>query len=364
MPEEKNKDKEKSLLVLSAPPHIKAGDSINKIMWTVVAVLMLPSVYSIYIFGFHAALILLTSVVSGVSAEAAFQYFMKREIKVKNGSSVITGLLVGMNVPPNAPIWMTAIGTIFAVIIVKELFGGLGYNIFNPALAGRAFMMASWPIHMTTNWHSFPSGAVFAEKIIPAGNIPNEIFNIITQATPLTALKESSRLMQEYNIPFDSLYSFLIKNNIIKSLLMGNVGGCIGETSVLLIFIGGLILIFRRIITWHIPVSFIGSIAIVSYLYYYFLGFTHPGFVALLHIFSGGIFLGAFFMATDMVTSPVSVTGMIIFGIGCGLLTFTIRVLGGYPEGVSYSILIMNAAVPLIDRFTKPAIFGVSKERL
>jgi len=356
--------KDKSLLFLSAPPHIKTGDNINKIMWTVVAVLMLPVAYSIYIFGYHAALILLTCVVSGVSAEAAFQYFMKREIKVMNGSSVITGLLVGMNVPPNSPVWMSAIGTVFAVIIVKEFFGGLGYNIFNPALAGRAFMMASWPVHMTTNWHTFPSGTVIAEKISPSVNLPHEVFDVITQATPLTALKESARLMQEYNIPFDNLYSFLINNNIIKSLIIGNIGGCIGETSVLLIFIGGLILIFRRIITWHIPVSFIGSIAIVSYIYYYFLGFSHPGFIAMLHIFSGGIFLGAFFMATDLVTSPVSGIGMIIFGIGCGLLTFTIRVLGGYPEGVSYSILIMNAVVPLIDRFTKPAVFGVDRERL
>jgi len=170
--------------------------------------------------------------------------------------------------------------------------------------------------------------------------------------------------MQEYNIPLDSIYSFLLNNDILESLFIGNIGGCIGETSVLLILIGGLILIFRRIITWHIPVSFIGTIAIVSYIYYYFLGFAYPGFVVMLHIFSGGVFLGAFFMATDLVTSPVSGIGMIIFGIGCGLLTFTIRALGGYPEGVSYSILIMNAVVPLIDRFTKPSVFGVSKERL
>jgi electron transport complex protein RnfD len=259
---------------------------------------------------------------------------------------------------------MSAIGTIFAVIIVKELFGGLGYNIFNPALAGRAFMMASWPVHMTTNWHSFPSGPVIAEKIISDRNLPAEVFDIITQATPLTALKESGRLMQEYNIPLENLYGYLFDNNILKSLLIGNSGGCIGEVSVLLILIGGLFLIYRRIITWHIPVSFIGTIAVVSYIYYYFLGFNYPGFAALLHIFSGGIFLGAFFMATDLVTSPVSGIGMIIFGVGCGLLTFTIRALGGYPDGVSYSILIMNAVVPLIDRFTKPSVFGVTNERL
>lgn len=356
--------KDKSLLVLSAPPHIKTNDSVKKIMWTVVAVLMLPVIYSVYIFGFHAALILSVCVISGVSAEAAFQFLMKRKINVLDGSSVITGLLVGMNVPPHSPVWMSAIGTVFAVVIVKEFFGGLGFNIFNPALAGRAFMMASWPVHMTTNWHRFPTGTIIAEKLTTTGNLPQEVFDVITQATPLTALKESGRLVHEYNIPIDSLYDFFIKNNILKSLMIGNIGGCVGETSALLILIGGLFLMWRKIITWHIPVSFIGSIAIVSYLYYYLIGFSFPGFVALIHILSGGIFLGAFFMATDMVTSPVSAGGMIIFGTGCGLLTFAIRVLGGYPEGVSYSILIMNAAVPLIDRFTKPVVFGVSKERL
>ena len=295
--------KKKSLLVLSAPSHIKTADSVNKIMWTVAAVLMLMAAYSIYIFGYHSALILLTCVFAGVSAEAAFQYFMKREIKVMNGSAVITGLLVGMNVPPNSPVWMPAIGTVFAVIIVKELFGGLGNNIFNPALAAKAFMIASWPMYMATQQNTF-----------------------------------------------------LFEHDILKSLLIGNIGGCIGEVSALIIFIGGLVLIFRRIITWHIPVSFIGTVAVTSYLYYYFLDFHMPGAAAMLHILSGAVFLGAFFMATDLVTSPVSGIGKIIFGIGCGLLTFTIRVFGEYPEGVAFSILIMNSVVPLIDRFVKPRV--------
>jgi electron transport complex protein RnfD len=256
----------------------------------------------------------LVCVLVGVSAEAAFQYFIKKEIKVMNGSAVITGLLVGMNVPPHVPVWMPAIGTIFAVIIVKELFGGLGHNIFNPALAGKAFMAASWPVYMTTTIDGRDGNLAFA-----------------------------------------------VENNILKPLFIGNTGGCIGEASVLFIFIGGLILIFRRIIRWHIPVAFIGTVAVISYLYYYILGFTHPEFAAIFHIFSGSVFLGAFFMATDLVTSPVSGIGMIIFGIGCGLLTFTIKVFGGYPEGVVFSILIMNAVVPLIDRFVKPGVFGIPK---
>ncbi len=356
--------KDPSLLVLSSAPHIKSGDNINKIMWSVVLALLPTVVYSISIFGLHSALVILTAVVSSVMSEGFFQKFMKRPVKVVDGSAVITGILLAMNVPPGAPLWMVAIGSAFAVIIAKQVFGGLGFNIFNPALAGRAFMMASWPVHMTTNWHKFPSGNIIAEKLTYQGNLPQEVFDVITQATPLTALKESNRLVLEYNISIDSLYDFLINNHILKSLFIGNIGGCIGETSALLILFGGLFLLWKRIITWHIPVTFIGTVAFMSYFYYYLIGFSYPEFVALVHVLSGGIFLGALFMATDMVTSPVSARGMVLFGIGCGLLTFAIRVLGGYPEGVSYSILLMNAAVPLIDRYTKPDIFGVSKERL
>lgn len=359
-----SRSKDSSLLALSSAPHIKAGDSINKIMWTVVIALMPNTFYAVYIFGFNAALILTVSVAAAVLSEYIFQVLMKRPVKIFDGSAVITGLLVAMNVPPHAPAWMVALGSVFAVIIVKQLFGGVGFNIFNPALAGRAFMMASWPVYMTTNWHRFPTGNIMAEKLTSKGSIPQEVFDVITQATPLTALKESSRLTLEYNITIDNLFDYLISSNILESLFIGNIGGCIGETSALLILAGGLFLMWRRVITWHIPVSFIGTVVVVSYLYYYLIGFSYPEFVVLVHILSGGIFLGAFFMATDMVTSPVSARGMVLFGIGCGLLTFTIRVLGGYPEGVSYSILLMNATVPLIDRFTKPEAFGVLKERL
>ncbi len=359
-----SRGKDPSLLVLSSAPHIKGGDRINKIMWTVVIALLPNTLYAVYIFGINAALIIGVSVASAVLSEYLYQILMKRPVKVLDGSAVITGLLVAMNVPPQAPVWMVALGSAFAIIIVKQLFGGIGFNIFNPALAGRAFMMASWPVYMTTSWHRFPTGNILAEKLASKGSIPQEVFDIITQATPLTALKESSRLTLEYNITIDNLFDYLMSSNILESLFIGNIGGCIGETSALLILVGGIFLLWRRIITWHIPVSFIGTIAVVSYLYYYLIGFPYPEFVVLVHLLSGGIFLGAFFMATDMVTSPVSARGMVLFGMGCGLLTFTIRVLGGYPEGVSYAILLMNATVPLIDRFTKPEAFGVRKERL
>jgi len=351
--------KEKSLLVLSAPPHIKSNDSINKIMWTVAAVLMLPVTYSIYIYGLNAALIPAVCAISGVSAEAVFQFLMKRKIQVLNGSSVITGLLLGLSLPPHFPLWMSAIGTVFAVVVIKEFFGGLGFNIFNPALAGRALLMVLWPVQMTSNWHIFSNGSILAEKYTTTGNLTTEAFHAITQATPLSALKNGGRLLQESGIAINNLYDFFISNSILKSLIIGNVGGCIGETSAIIIFICGLFLLWRKIITWYIPVSFIGSVALVSYVYYSISGFTLPGYITLFHIFSGGLLLGAFFMATDMVTSPISASGMIIFGIGCGLITFSIRIWGGYPEGAAYAILIMNAVVPLIDRYTQHKVFGV-----
>ena len=356
--------KEKSFPFLSPPPHIKAGDSIKKIMWTFTAVLMLICSYSIYIFGLHTALIFAVCVVSGVSAEAAFQLLVKRKIKVTDGSSVITGLLVGMNVPPHSPLWMCSIGTVFAVVIVKEFFGGLGFNIFNPALAGRAFMSASWPAYMATNWHIFPSGSIYSEKLTMSGSIPQGVLDVITQATPLTAFKEGGKLLREYNLPMDTLYDLFVKNNTLKSLMTGNTGGCTGEVSALLLLAGGIFLMSRKIITWQIPVSFIGSVAMMSYFYYSYIGISFPGFASLIHILSGGLLLGAFFMATDMVTTPLSAAGMVIFGTGCGLITFAIRILGGYPEGVCYAILIMNAAVPLIDNLTSPAVFGITKKSI
>ncbi len=351
--------KDNSLLFLSSPPHIKSGDSIKSIMWTVVAVLMLPAVFSVYIFGIQSAYILGICVLSGVSAEFIVQLLMKRKIKALDGSSVITGLLVGMSVPPHSPFWMPAAGTIVAVVVFKEFFGGLGLNLFNPALAGRAFLMIVWPVQMTTNWHIFPIGSVIAEKLITAGKFTSEAFLAITGATPLTVLNQSERFAKDYNIPVNGLYEFFINNNLLKSMLIGNVGGCIGETSVILILIGGLFLMWRKIISWHVPAAFIGSMALATYLYYYNTGSTIPGFVTMVHVFSGGLFLGAFFMATDMVTTPLSGRGLFLFGLGCGLITFLIRIVGGYTEGVMFAILIMNASVPLIDRFVKPKVFGL-----
>jgi len=180
---------------------------------------------------------------------------------------------------------------------------------------------------------------------------------VVTHATPLTALKEGARMLTEYNIKIEDFCAFLFSPDMIWSHFKGDIGGCVGETSALLLLIGGFILLARRVITWHIPVSYTLSVAVLAIAYYKLIGYPQPQMIALSHILTGGLMLGAFFMATDMVTSPLSRKGMLLFGVGCGIITFVIRIWGGYPEGVSYSILLMNAAVPLIDRFTKPKIF-------
>ena len=343
----------------SNAPHIRDGGSVKKIMWTVVLALLPAVVYSVYIFGLRALVLYVVSVLAAVIAETIMRLLLKRKITSLDGSAVITGILIAMNVPPASPVWMTAIGSVFAIVIVKQLFGGLGFNIFNPALAARAFMLASWPAYMTAGWNIFDNEKVISQIPLSAPPaFPQEVFDVMTGATPLTALKEGTRMLADYNIKIEEFCAFLFSPEMIWSQFKGNIGGCVGETSALLLLIGGLILLVRRVITWHIPVSYILSVAGLTFLYYSLIGYPQPQMIALSNVLTGGLILGAFFMATDMVTSPVSKKGMLLFGVGCGLITFVIRIWGGYPEGVCYSILLMNATVPLIDRFTKPKIFG------
>jgi len=355
MPEEKKPAPE---LVLSSAPHIRTEQSLPAIMWMVVIALLPAAAYSVYLFGLHALILMLASIIAAVGADALMQILLRRPRSFTDGSAVITGLLLAMNVPPQAPVWMAVIGSFFAIIIAKQLFGGIGFNIFNPALAGRAFLMTSWPVYMTTKWHHFSPANVLSSGIANALGIPNAAYDVITGATPLGALKEAPKLLGDMGVPIESLYKLLFSNEMLASLFIGNVGGCIGETSALLLLVGALFLLYKRIITWHIPFSYLGTVAGIMLLYYTLTGFPFPFRGAIFHLLSGGLMLGAFFMATDMVTSPVTKKGMIIFGAGCGLVTCVIRIWGGYPEGVSYSILLMNAAVPLIDRFTKPRVFG------
>lgn len=348
----------KTQVTISNAPHIRVNDSVIKIMWTVVVAMLPAAAYSVYIFGISALIIYGTAIGAAIISEALYQVLMKRPVSVHDGSAVITGMLIAMNVPPAAPPWMVAIGSVFAMIIVKQLFGGLGFNIFNPALAARAFMLASWPVYMTTGWHSFGGNRVLASTIENSIGLPQKAFDALSQATPLGVIKEGPQLLNDYGITLQQLQDFIFSPEMLTSSFFGNVGGCIGETSALLLLLGGILLLVRRVITWHIPVSFIGTVAALAYLYYSLIGYPAVHMVILSHVLSGGLFLGAFFMATDMVTSPVTGKGMILFGAGAGAVTFVIRIWGGYPEGVSYSILLMNAVVPLIDRFVKPKVFG------
>jgi electron transport complex protein RnfD len=328
----------KDLLVVSASPHIRGKGDITLAMRWVILALLPALVFSVYLFGWRALIIILISIAASIGCEAVMQKMLGKKISITDCSALLTGLLLAFNLPPNVPLWLPAIGSAFAIIFAKQLFGGLGYNFINPALAGRAFLMASWPSFMTKGW------------LAPANGTLSGI-DTITGATPLDLLKNAAN----YGEP-NAIIGQLNKLATIKNLFFGNIGGCIGETSALLLLIGGLFLIFIKIVDYRIVVGYLGSFIILA------LVLPTKGNL-LFHLFSGGLFLGAFFMATDWVTSPVTSKGRWVFGIGCGVLTIVIRVWGGYPEGVSYSILLMNVFTPLIDRLTKERIFGEQKKK-
>lgn len=308
-----------SMLTLSSSPHIRSNETVKGIMRDVIIALIPAALAGIYFFKFRAALVMITAIVSAVFSEWLWQKLTKREITINDLSAVVTGILIAFNVPVTIPLWMVAIGSAFAIIVVKQFFGGIGQNVVNPALAARAFLLSSWPSAMT-NWTI--DGA--------------------TSATPLAILKGA-----EGQLPS------------LTNLFIGHVGGCIGETSALALLIGFAYLLYRRVISYHIPVFYIGTVIILTTL------IGRNGFMtgnAIYEIFAGGLMLGAIFMATDYTTCPMTKKGQIIFAIGCGLLTSVIRIFSGaYPEGVSYSILIMNLFVPLIDKYVIPTKFGKVK---
>lgn len=308
-------------LLVGSSPHIKSGESTRKIMGNVVIALAPALIASLYFFKIQAAMLILVTVLSCVLSEYAWNKIAKKPNTISDLSAVVTGILLAFNLSPAVPVWIAAIGGVFAIIIAKQLFGGLGHNFINPALAARAFMMASWPVQMTT-WR-----------------LPG--WDAISTATPLALLKkggEASGQMPE-----------------LWDIIIGNIGGTIGETSALALLIGAVYLLVRKVITIELPVAFIGSVGLMTWIF----GGSEPftgDFIR--HILSGGLMLGAFFMATDYATSPVTLKGRIVMGIGCGLMTSVIRLFGGYPEGVSYSILLMNLTVPMIDRYMMPKRFG------
>ncbi|HHY77764.1 MAG TPA: RnfABCDGE type electron transport complex subunit D [Clostridiales bacterium] len=314
---------ENTMFRVTSSPHIRSGETTQRIMLDVIIALLPALAAGIYYFGMRSLLVTLVSVVFAVVTEFVMQKLLKRPVTINDLSAVVTGILLAFNVPSTAPLWMVAIGAIFAIAVAKHCFGGLGHNFINPALAARAMLLASWPVRMTSS--AFVSPGVDA----------------VSTATPLEALS----LGTMENLPS------------LMDLFIGNVAGCIGETSALALLIGGLYLIYRGVISFTIPVTYIGTVAILSFI---FGGFSP--YIAVYHVLAGGLFLGAIFMATDYSSSPMTPKGQIIMGLGAGILTTLIRFYGAYPEGVSYSILLMNVATPLIDRFTMPRKFGEVKK--
>jgi Na+-translocating ferredoxin:NAD+ oxidoreductase subunit D len=294
----------------SVSPHIRTRDDVQSIMWWVVISLLFPVAAATYFFGFKALLLIVFTTLAAVLAEAAFQKIIGMPVTIRDGSAAVTGILLALVLPPTLPLWMAGIGAVAAIVLVKGLFGGLGFNIFNPALAARAILLASWPVAMTT-W------------VTPLDSL--------TTASPLYLAKMHQAVPDYFN------------------LFLGNRAGSLGETSVLAILIGAAILYGKKIIDWPAPTAYIGSVALLTLLL---------GQDPLFHVMSGGLLLGAFFMATDYVTAPITAQGRFIFGLGCGVMTVLIRLYGGFPEGVNYSILLMNMMTPVIDAYVRPRLFG------
>jgi Na+-translocating ferredoxin:NAD+ oxidoreductase subunit D len=318
-------------------PHIHGGESVDRIMWSMVIALMPAMFASFYFFGADAMLVTSVAVLSCMLTELLIHwlFFNKKEITISDGSAVITGILLAFNLPSSLPLWMVIVGSIAAIGIAKMPYGGLGKNIFNPALVGRVLLLISFPVEMTT-WP-----------------LPHAYNSVVTDAISGPTFLGSLR---EGMINGKSLSQIMDNAPSYTDMFLGNIGGSLGEVSALAIIIGGLFLLFRKIISWHIPVSFIFTVFVFTGI----LWESNPAVYAdpVYNILAGGVMLGAVFMATDLVTSPMTKQGKIIFGIGCGLITVVIRIWGSYPEGVSFAILIMNAFVPLINKGFRPKPFG------
>lgn len=328
---------------VSVSPHIRSNVSVERIMWTVVVCLLPPLILSIFIFGIQTLIITLVSVASCVAAEAVSQKLLHRPITVKDGSAVITGLLLAYIIPPGVPFWIPILGAVMAIYIAKHLLGGIGFNIFNPALIGRAFLVATFPVAMTSAWLP-PIRDLSVFKYMGEG------VDAVSTATPLYILKHYG--MAGLTERFGSIFQ------IYSDFFFGLQPGCIGETSALLLLIGGAYLLYKGFITWHIPVSIIVTVAFLTWVFGGERPFTGDPLLAVL---SGGLMLGAIFMATDYVTSPTQPAAKLIFGVGIGALTVLIRLKGGYPEGICYAILLMNPLSPALEGWFRPRRFAPPK---
>jgi electron transport complex protein RnfD len=298
-------------LVVTTSPHVRAEDTVSKIMWSVV-IALLPAVFAaVYFFKARAISIVLAGVLGAVISEYVFQKVRDKKITIYDGSAVVTGMLLALTLPPSIPLWTVFIGAVVAIVLGKQVFGGLGYNPFNPALVGRAFLVAAYPVLMT-DWS----------------------VDGVSSATPLALMKYEGAVTDTWQ------------------LFVGQIGGSLGETSALALLLGFAFLLYKGYVNWRIPLGMISTVFVLTYVF---------GENPIFHIFAGGLMIGALYMATDMVSSPTTKNGRWIFGIGAGVIVVIIRLWGGYPEGVLFSILLMNAAVPLINRYTKPRSLGEVK---
>ncbi len=323
-------------IIVSASPHVHSDRTSKKLMYDVVIALAPAFLAALYLFGIQALIVTAAAVASCLLFEYLIQKFiLKRSVTIADGSALITGILLAFNLPSGLPVWMVLIGGLVAIGVAKLPFGGLGYNVFNPALVGRVFLLVSFPVQMTL----WPTAMANNTVLVDA----------VTGATPLGRIKEGIL----YGETMTQIQAGLPTGT---EMLLGTTGGSLGEVSALALLLGGGFLMYRRVISWHIPVTVLATIAVMTGAFWW----SDPQQYAnpLIHVLSGGAILGAFFMATDLVTSPMTKKGMVVFALGIGVITVVIRLFGAYPEGISFAILIMNAFVPLINKSFKPRRFG------
>jgi len=326
-------------LIASSSPHIRSDEDTRSIMLDVIIAMCPALLMSVYVFGWRALTLTLVSVLSCVFWEWAYRKLMKKNQMIGDLSAVVTGMLLAFVCPVTLPYWMIVLGAFFAIVVVKQLYGGIGCNFLNPALAGRAVLLASFASAMTT-WAAPGSKAPVIGSTV----------DVVTAATPLAIMKEGTA----------EVFATLTESYSVSNLFVGTVGGSLGEVSALALLLGGLYLLCKKVISWQIPVAYIVTVALVTLI-------SAPAGVSavdymLYNVLGGGLMLGAIFMATDYATSPVTKPGQLVFGIGCGLITCFIRRFGSYPEGVCYSILIMNCTTWLLDKYIRPTIYGAPKK--
>ena len=326
-------------LIASSSPHIRSNEDTRSIMLDVIIALMPALIMGIYVFGWRALTVTLVSVAACVVWEWLYRKAMKKTNSIGDLSAVVTGILLAFVCPVQIPYWMIIIGAFFSIVLVKQLYGGIGCNFLNPALAGRAILLASYASVMAGNW------VKVGEKALVVGSNAD----IVTAATPMMLMKGVDAAGWE---TLTSTYT-------LGDMFIGRIGGSLGEVSSLMLLLGGIYLLLRKVISWQIPVAYIGTVAVLTFL---FPQGNDALTWMLYNVLGGGLFLGAFFMATDYVTSPVTKKGQLIFGLGCGLITVFIRRFGSYPEGVCYSIMIMNCTTWLLDKYVRPTIYGALKK--